>query len=196
MVSVLEAPTDELIRKVAEHLKQETAIKPPAWLPFVKTGAQVERKVSNPQEFWYMRCASLLRRIYLEKGIGVGRLRTWYGGRKCYGTSLEHHVDAGGKIIREALKQLESAGFIKKETVGRSIAPKGKSLLDKTSMEFYGGERRGRRVEPIPAEVAKPKRTRKVRTPKTVAAPEPDGTKSKRKAGKSKTGKPASGAEG
>ncbi len=40
---------------------------------------------------------------------------------------------AGGKNIRLMLQQLEKAGFVKKEKVGRTLTPKGRSLLDKAS---------------------------------------------------------------
>ena len=191
MVSVLEAPTDKLIEKVAEKLKTEEAIKVPAWLTFVKSGAHSERKPQS-KNFWFLRCASILRKAYLEGNIGVGRLRVWYGRRKCYGTSPEHHVDAGGKIIREAMKQLEGAGLLKKEKVGRSITPKGKSLLDKIAMEFYAGERHGRDRSGVigkTAAASKTPRPRK-RATKRASASKPSGAEGKGKAGEHTGGEP------
>lgn len=202
MVSVLEAPADKLILRVAEILKTQNMVKPPEWLTFVKTGAHVQRK-PHDKDFWFMRCASMLRRSYMEGNIGVGRLRTWYGGRRNVGTRPEHHADAGGKVIREAFKQLETAGLVKKEKVGRTLTPKGRSLLDKACMEFYGGERRGRQPGSFKAAEAeqppaKPKRTGgKRRTRKTDGTPEktPDGqtlgTESKTEDVQPEGGKPA-----
>lgn len=143
MVSALEAPAEGLIKNVAEKLKSDSAIKPPEWLQHAKAGPHAERRPESA-DFWYVRCASLLRKAYIEKTVGVGRLRTWYGGRKSYGTTPEHHVDAGGSIIRKALQQLEQAGYVKKEKTGRTLTPKGRSLLDKTAMDFYKGEKRER----------------------------------------------------
>lgn len=185
MVSVLEAPADQLIAKVAEKLKADAAIKQPTWLGFVKSGAHVERK-PQAKDFWYTRCASILRKAYIEETIGVGKLRVWYGGRKCYGTSPEHHVDAGGKIIREAMKQLEAAGLLKKEKIGRKITPKGRSFLDKEAMGFYAGERRGRTRAEEPAAPKAP-RVRK-RTAKRAAPVEASGAESKGKADEHKAG--------
>jgi small subunit ribosomal protein S19e len=198
MVSALEAPANELIRRMAEKLKSESAIKPPSWLAYVKTGAHAERK---PQEkdFWYIRSASLLRKLYLEKKVGVGKLRTWYGRSKSYGTTPEHHVDAGGSIIRKALQQLEAAGYVKKDKGGRTLTPKGRSFVDKTAMEFYKGEKRERarrfeeeKASRAAAKVARAGAKRAGRAPKAAADSKATGAKSPREAGKHQGGKPSS----
>lgn len=136
MVSALDVPAEMLILKISEKLKTEKLIEPPQWTRFVKTGTFAQRKPHNP-DWFYDRCASILRRIYIEKNVGVGRLRTRYGGRKNPGTRPEHHADASGNIIRKALQQLEKAGFIKKEKVGRVLTPAGLSLLEKTAVSIY-----------------------------------------------------------
>ena len=135
MVSALDVPAEELIKKVAEKLKQNDKIKPPEWSEFVKTGAHVERKPTD-KDWWYVRCASLLRKTYIEGKVGVGKLKTWYGGRKNRGSRPEHHVDASGSVIRKALQQLESAGYIKKDKTGRVLTASGQSLLHKTVLEI------------------------------------------------------------
>lgn len=135
MVSALDVPADELIAKLSEKLKKETTIKPPEWAVFVKTGAYAERRPHNP-DWWYVRCASILRKLYIKENIGVGELRNWYGGRHGPGTRPEHHVKAGGNIIRKALQQLESVGYVKKEKIGRSLSPLGRSFLEKTTLEI------------------------------------------------------------
>ncbi|MEM2539397.1 MAG: 30S ribosomal protein S19e, partial [Candidatus Bathyarchaeia archaeon] len=90
----------------------------------------------NP-DWWYVRCASLLRKIYVKGPIGVERLRSEYGGRKRRGTRPEHARKGGGAIIRKTLQQLEKAGLI--ETIkgkGRVVTPEGRSLLDSLSAEI------------------------------------------------------------
>ena len=70
-----EVPQDELIKKVAEELK--SIIGQPEWAPFVKTGNHKERPpVDN--DWWYIRAASVLRKVYLLGPIGVSKLRTKY----------------------------------------------------------------------------------------------------------------------
>jgi len=125
-----------LIERLSDYLKKNVdEIKPPEWAPFVKTGVHAERPPQNP-DWWYVRCASLLRKIYIKGPIGIERLRSEYGGRKDRGVLPEHSRKGSGAIIRKALQQLEEAGLV--ETVqgkGRVITSKGRSLLDSLSTE-------------------------------------------------------------
>jgi len=126
-----------LIERLAKYLKDNVdAIKPPEWAPYVKTGAHAERAPQNP-DWWYIRCASLLRKVYIKGPIGIEHLRSEYGGRKNRGTRPEHTRKGGGAIIRKALQQLEKAGLI--ETIkgkGRVITSEGRRLLDSLSADI------------------------------------------------------------
>jgi len=131
MATVYDVPADILISRVARKLEEMPEMKMPEWAKFVKTGAHSERLPEQPN-WWYVRAASILRRIYIDGPVGVSRLRTYYGGRKNRGVKPEHHVDAGGKIIRTILQQLEKAGLVEKDgRNGRKITKKGQSFIDK-----------------------------------------------------------------
>ena len=139
MVTVKDVPTDKLIEKLSKELKKMKEVKPPEWAAFVKTGPHAERPPDNP-DWWYVRAASLLRKIQLQGPIGVSKLRNWYGGRKKRGSKPEKHVKAGGKIIRLCLQQLEAAGLVKQmKTKGRVITPKGQAILDKVASDIRKG---------------------------------------------------------
>ena len=121
----------KLIGAIATELKTVPIIKEPAWLAYSKTGSHNER-VSTEEGFWFKRCASLLRTAFTNgTPIGVRRLQNKYGGRIQHTVARSHHRKAGGKIIRLALQQLEKAGYMKKEKVGRTITPLGKKLVEK-----------------------------------------------------------------
>ena len=130
--SALDVSPDALVSRVAEELKKVDAIKTPDWVLGVKTGSHNERPVAS-EDFWFTRCASLLRTLFIHGNKGVRRLRNKYGGRQRHVVHSPHHRPAGGKIIRTALQQLEKAGFVKKEKTGRVIAPAGVALLDKAA---------------------------------------------------------------
>jgi len=137
MVNARFVPPQLLIDALAEYLKENVEeVKPPEWAAYVKTGSHKERVPDDP-EWWYKRCASLLRKIYLEGPVGVERLRTYYGGRKNMGTVREHFRKAGGAILRNALQQLEAAGLVKTTPRGRVITPKGMSVVDKVAAEVF-----------------------------------------------------------
>jgi len=126
-----DVPASKLIEKLATHLKENVdEVTPPMWASVVKTGAHVQRPPENP-DWWYIRCASLLRKIYVHGPVGIERLKAEYGGRKGYGVRPEHAVKAGGAIIRKALQQLEAAGLV--ETLkprGRRVTKEGRKLLE------------------------------------------------------------------
>jgi len=129
-----------LIEKLAKHLKENVGdVAPPSWSLTSKTGAHKERPPQDP-DWWYVRCASLLRKLYIHAPVGTQRLRVEYGGRKRRGTSIEHTRASGGSAIREPLQQLEKAGLVGKEGAkGRKLTGEGVSLLNRISAEILKG---------------------------------------------------------
>ncbi len=123
----------QTIDKIKEELKKKEKIKPPEWSKYVKTGVNTERPPAQ-KDWWHIRSAAILRKVYLNGPVGVQRLRTVFGGKRRRGHKPPHRRDAGGKIIRLMLQQLEDAKLIKKvekPKKGRIITNKGQSLVDK-----------------------------------------------------------------
>lgn len=140
MTTVFDVPAEVLIDTVAEEFKNNDKINPPEWADFVKTGVHKERKPENP-DWWFIRTASIFRRVYMDGPVGVMSLRTYYGGKKDRGVRPEAFRKGSGAIIRGALHQLEDAGFVEKVEGGRVVTPAGRSYLDKIS---------GKIIEDIP----------------------------------------------
>jgi len=137
MVKAYDIPADLFIEKLVEQLKKDSKIEPPSWTQYVKTGSHAER-LPQDKDWWYVRCASLLRRVYIHGPIGLSDLKSMYGGRKKLGYSLAHHRDAGGSIIRKALQQLESAGYIAKvDGKGRVLTQEGMKKLDSLGKQIH-----------------------------------------------------------
>lgn len=134
MVTALDIDTNALISKVADKLKTMN-INKPAFIGLVKSGSHRERPPEQ-EDFWYIRCASILRKAYLKGKIGTNRLRTHYGGRKSRGVKPQIHRKAGGSTIRKAIQELEKVGLLKKEKVGRTLTPAGRKLLDTAAKEI------------------------------------------------------------
>ena len=135
MVSVKDVPADALIRAVADILKREySQVRPPEWAFFVKTGPNKERPPMQ-DDWWYIRAASILRKLYIYGPVGASRLRSAYSYRAKVGDRVrsERTRKAGGAIIRKILQQLESAGLVQKTPEGRVLTPAGKSLLDRVA---------------------------------------------------------------
>ena len=135
MAKAYDVPADMLINKLSEILKAEE-ISPPTWIPFVKTGSHAE-KPPQKSDWWYTRCASLLRKIYLHGPVGVKDLRGMYGGTAAVGYGGNHHRDAGGAIIRVAIHSLEKLGYIDKvEGKGRTLSHQGMKKIDRVATEI------------------------------------------------------------
>ena len=133
MVTVYDVPPDKLIKSVAEKLKKEK-IEPPEWSRWVTTGVHKERGPEQ-EDWWYIRLASVLRKIYLMGPIGTSRLAAEYGGKEDRGSKRYKARKGSRAIVRKALQQLESLGYVKKSKEGRVITPQGQSFLDNTAKE-------------------------------------------------------------
>ncbi|HEY0090511.1 MAG TPA: 40S ribosomal protein S19 [Candidatus Lokiarchaeia archaeon] len=121
-----------LIQSLALKLREFEAVKPPKGSEFWKTAFFKELAPVDHENFWYIRCASLLRRMGKTDGIGVNRLKKVYGGRNRRGSASSHSAKGSGKIIRLALQQLEKANLVlKTEKNGRIISKEGRSLIER-----------------------------------------------------------------
>ncbi|MHA1413334.1 MAG: 30S ribosomal protein S19e [Promethearchaeota archaeon] len=133
-MSIYIVEPEKLIKTLAEKLKEYPEIHPPEGSMFWKTAFFKELAPVDTENFWYIRCASLLRKIKKFGPIGVNRLRKLYGGKNRRGRGLNHSARGSGKIIRVALQQLEDAKLIQKvEKKGRIVSPEGTSLLERTA---------------------------------------------------------------
>lgn len=137
MASALDVDTNKLLAKVAGKLK-ESGVQQPAFVGLVKSGAHNERPPEQ-DDFFYTRCASMMRQAYVRNIIGVQRLRLHYGGNKNRGVKPNRHTRAGGSTIRKAFQALEKAGLMEKvekgQQKGRKLTAKGRKLLDISAKE-------------------------------------------------------------
>lgn len=141
MTTVYDVPPGELVKLAAEKLKKNKAIRMPRWAMDVKKGTSKELPPQD-MDWWWVRCASVLRQMYLHGPVGVSRLRTYYGSRVRKGAKPERFRKASGKIIRAVLLQLEQAEYVinpEKGKKGRIISPKGQSFLDGIAHEIKEG---------------------------------------------------------
>ncbi len=113
MPTPYDVPANLLIQRLANYLKDEVdQITPPPWASVVKTSSHAQRPPQNA-DWWFTRCASVLRKVYLKGPVGIQRLRAEYGGRKDRGVRPEHARKGSGTIVRKALQQLEEAKLVK-----------------------------------------------------------------------------------
>ncbi|MDD5502254.1 MAG: 30S ribosomal protein S19e [Candidatus Thermoplasmatota archaeon] len=135
MTTVYDVPTDALIAKVAQKLKENEKVKPTEWAPFVKLGLHTE-KAPVQHDWWYTRAASMMRKIYIEGPLGTERLRQMYGGPKDRGTKPDRVTSGSGAVVRNILKQLDDAKLVEAiKGKGRLITPAGRKFMDGAAYE-------------------------------------------------------------
>ena len=135
MAKVYDVPADIFVNRLSEILKNED-ITVPEWASFVKTGTHAEKPPQNP-DWWHIRCASILRKIYFHGPASVNELRSMYGGGRPVGYGAAHHKDASGAIIRNAIHALEKLGLVKQiEKKGRILTKTGMKKLDGLATEI------------------------------------------------------------
>lgn len=135
MPTFYDVPAEALIDALAGRLPD--GVTAPDWARYAKAGADRELP-PDEEDFWERRAASILRRIGHQGPVGVGTLRTHYGGAKegtnRYGVAPARQTDGSGKIVRTIVQQLQAADLVEEAgSAGRQLTPAGRSLLDETA---------------------------------------------------------------
>jgi len=137
MTTVYDVPAKELIDEIAKKISKDKIFTIPEGNIYSKTSVDREHPPTNP-DWWYIRCGSILRKIYMNNGIGIEHLRMEYGGKRDRGSKPYKARMGSGSIVRRAVQQLEKAGYVKSiKGKGRVITPQGRSFLDNTSNEVF-----------------------------------------------------------
>jgi len=80
-MTLRDIPASIFISTYANFLKNSGQIQFPSWIEIIKSGPH---KIYSPasNDWIYFRLASLVRRLYINGGQGVGKLRKIFGGKK------------------------------------------------------------------------------------------------------------------
>eukprot|EP00270_Netrium_digitus_P011580 TRINITY_DN36_c0_g1_i1.p1 TRINITY_DN36_c0_g1~~TRINITY_DN36_c0_g1_i1.p1 ORF type:complete len:170 (+),score=33.03 TRINITY_DN36_c0_g1_i1:55-510(+) len=129
--TVKDVSSHAFVKAYAAHLKRTGKIEVPTWADLVKTGTFKELAPYDP-DWYYVRAASMARKIYLRQGIGVGAFRRMYGGRKNNGSRPSHFCLGSGSVARHVLQQLEAINIVEQDPKGgRRITSDGQRDLDR-----------------------------------------------------------------
>lgn len=135
MTTVYDVPPDQLIKLLAGTIKSEIKLTPPEWIENVRTGTHTEVEPVQ-DDWWHVRTAAVLRKIYINGPIGSDRLAEMFGGSKNRGVKPSKAVSSSRSIIRDILQQFDESGLtVKLPGKGRKITPKGVSICNKSAHE-------------------------------------------------------------
>lgn len=125
------------IKAYAEHLKNSDKFDLPVWSDTIKT-AVFKELAPYGDDWYYIRAASIARKVYLRPGIGIGQLQKWYGGAYRRGARTEHFRKAASGVIRSVLIQLEEMKVVEKmEAGGRRVTVVGQQDLDRIAGSVF-----------------------------------------------------------
>jgi small subunit ribosomal protein S19e len=142
MVTSYDIPAEKLIEKVAAKLREIETIKAPEWAEFAKTGRHTE-KAPTQKDWWHVRAASILRKVYMKGPIGTSRLAEEYGGFADRGSRPNKAVKGSRNIARKCIMQLEASGLVaKNKNKGRVVTAKGQKMLDAAAKEVFDAEKK------------------------------------------------------
>ena len=130
-VTVKDINPHEFVKAYAAHLKRTGKLEVPKWADLVKTSTSKELAPYDP-DWFYIRSASVARRIYIRSPVGVNTLNKMYGTRGRRGTCPAHFAPASSSISRKILQALEKIGVVDQdESGGRRITQVGQRDLDR-----------------------------------------------------------------
>ncbi|GAB7091940.1 30S ribosomal protein S19e [Halorubrum luteum] len=139
MVTIYDVPADALIEELAARLEER--IDEPAWVGFAKSSSGNELPPEQ-EDFWYVRSASLLRKVAQNEPVGVERLATEYGSKKRgsnrYAVRPGEHAGGSRKLIRASLQALEEDGLVSTASgEGRRITDEGEAFLSAVAADVF-----------------------------------------------------------
>ncbi|GFR13576.1 40S ribosomal protein S19, partial [Trichonephila clavata] len=116
-INVKDVNQMQFVRALAAHLKKTGKLKVPDWVDVVKTG--VYKELAPYDEDWfYTRCASIARRLYLRSPVGVKTFAKVFGGRQRRGTRPSRFCRGSKNIARKAMQALEALKIVEPDTNG------------------------------------------------------------------------------
>ncbi|KAF7124365.1 hypothetical protein RHSIM_Rhsim12G0151900 [Rhododendron simsii] len=145
--TVKDVSPHEFVKAYSSHLKRSgkvslslslslslcVSMELPQWTDIVKTGTFKELAPYDP-DWYYIRAASMARKIYLRGGLGVGAFRRIYGGSKRNGSRPPHFCKSSGSVARHILQQLQNMNIIDFDAKGgRKITSSGQRDLDQVA---------------------------------------------------------------
>ena len=118
------------VKTMAAHFKQEGKIFVPNCTELMKTSHGRERAPQNA-DWYYIRCAAVLRAIYLRPGTGYGGMSKRFGNKKNRGSQPEITTKSSRGLLHWCCRSLEGLKLVAKgKESGRVVTKEGRKKAD------------------------------------------------------------------
>jgi len=140
-VSVKDVDQQAFVTNLAAFIKKSGKVKLPEWVDIAKTN--VSKELAPYDEDWYyIRCASIARHVYIRAPIGVTTVTKIYGVRRNMGSAPSHWRAGSGSVARKALQSLESLKWVEKDANGgRRMSSQGRRDLDRIAAQLKNAKK-------------------------------------------------------
>ncbi|KAL0280550.1 UNVERIFIED_CONTAM: hypothetical protein PYX00_001811 [Menopon gallinae] len=135
-ITLKDVDQHKFVKAFSAFLKKSGKMKVPDWVDLVKT-AKYKELAPYDEDWYYTRCAALVRHIYFRSPVGVGAVTKIFGGRKRNGVCPSHFCRSSGGVARKALQSLEAAKLIEKTESGRKLTNQGRRDLDRIAAQVH-----------------------------------------------------------
>ncbi|XP_055918997.1 40S ribosomal protein S19a-like [Eupeodes corollae] len=144
-VTVKDIDQHAVVKHVAVFLKKTGKLKVPEQMDIIKIVKFKEISPYNP-DWFFIRCASILRHLYHRSPASVGYTTKIYGGRKRNVLHPSHFCRSADGCARKALQALEHARLIEKHPDGgRKLTSIGQRDLDRIANQIVVKQRETRK---------------------------------------------------
>ncbi|XP_063708286.1 small ribosomal subunit protein eS19A [Culicoides brevitarsis] len=148
-VTVKDVDQDKIVKGVALFLKKSGKLKVPDHIDLIKTAKYKELAPYEP-DWFYIRCASILRRLYHRSPAGITQITRIYGGRQRNGVRPSHFCRSDSSAVRKAIQALENVKMIEKHPDGgRKLTSQGQRDLDRIAAQISAKQRQALKKEVI-----------------------------------------------
>ena len=113
----------------------------------MKTSRAKELAPYDP-DWYFTRCAAVVRHIYIRSPIGVGAVTKIFGSRKRNGTHPSHFCRSSGGVARRVLQSLEQLKLIEKApNGGRKMTSQGRRDLDRIAAQVKAKSKKALKIQ-------------------------------------------------
>jgi len=140
MACVKDVNQQQFVTAFAAHLKKSGKLVVPEFCDIIKT-AKFKELSPYESDWFYTRCASTIRHLYIRGSAGVKTFQKVYGGRQRRGTKPSHFCLSSKSLARKVFQALENINLLEMDESGyRRLTPQGQRDMDRIAGQIVASK--------------------------------------------------------